>query len=35
MTLIAFPGHAAYCLRSCRPLTRWRSLARIIEGIYQ
>ena len=28
MTEIAFPGHAMNCLRSCWPLTRWRSLAR-------
>src|SRR6476619_2513508 len=25
---MAFPGHTAYCLRSCWPLVRWRSLAR-------
>ena len=28
MTIMAFPGHAMNCLRSCWPLTRWRSLAR-------
>ncbi len=28
---MAFPGHAAYCLRSSWPLARWRSLARIGE----
>jgi hypothetical protein len=31
MTLTAFPGHAGRCW----PLTRWRSLARIIEGVNQ
>ena len=29
MTKIAFPGHAAYCLRSMRPLLGWRLVARI------
>jgi hypothetical protein len=27
---IAFPGHAASCLRSRWTLARWRSLARIV-----
>ncbi len=26
---MAFPGHATCRLRSCWPLARWRSLARI------
>jgi hypothetical protein len=34
-TAIAFPGHAAYCLRSRWPLARWRSLARIIAAVDQ
>ena len=28
MNVMAFPGHAMNCLRSCWTLTRWRSLAR-------
>jgi len=28
MTLIAFPGHNTCSLRSCWPLSRWRSVAR-------
>ena len=35
MTTMAFPGHAAYCLRSCWPLARWRSLARIAARVFQ
>ena len=35
MTVVAFPGHAAHCLRSCRPLARWRSLARMIARVHQ
>jgi hypothetical protein len=31
MTLIAFPGHAG----RRQPLTRWRSIARIVEGVHQ
>jgi len=34
MTVMAFPGHAAYCLRSRWPLARWRSLARTIARVY-
>ena len=34
MTVIAFPGHAMNCLRSCWPLTRWRSLARIRDMVH-
>jgi hypothetical protein len=26
--VMAFPGHNAYCLRSCWPLVGWRLLAR-------
>ncbi len=35
MTVNAFPGHTAYCLRSCWPLPRWRSVARIRERVHQ
>jgi hypothetical protein len=35
MSVITFPGHAAYCLRSCSPLASWRSFARIILGLHQ
>ncbi len=35
MTLIAFPGHTTYCLRSGWPLARWRSLARIVAWVYK
>jgi hypothetical protein len=35
MSVIAFPGHAAYCLRRCWPLARWRSFARIILRLHQ
>ncbi len=35
MTVTAFPGHAAYCLRSYWPLARWRSLTRMsAQGRY-
>ncbi len=34
MTVMAFPGRAICCLRSYRPLTRWRSLARIGDGAH-
>ena len=27
--MIAFPGHAVFCLRSCWPLLGWRLVARI------
>jgi hypothetical protein len=33
MTVTAFPGHAAYCLRSSWPLARWRSLTRIVAVV--
>ncbi len=33
MNVIAFPGHAAYCLRSSWPLARWRSLTRIVAMV--
>ena len=35
MTVIAFPGHAMNCLRSCWPLTRWRSLARTSQMVHR
>jgi hypothetical protein len=35
MSVIAFPGHTAYGLRSFWPLARWRSLARIISRMQQ
>ncbi len=35
MTVIAFPGHALNCLRSFWPLSRWRSLARIVTEVSQ
>ncbi len=30
MTVIAFPGHTARCLRSWWPFARWRSLTRTV-----
>jgi hypothetical protein len=33
MTCSAFPGYAVYGLRSCWPLLRWRSVARISERV--
>ena len=35
MNVTAFPGHAVNCPRSLLPLTRWRSLARIRDEMYQ
>ncbi len=35
MTTMAFPGHAAYCLRSRWPFARWRSLTRIGSRVHQ
>jgi hypothetical protein len=35
MNVIAFPGHAVYRLRSCWPLARWRSFARIILRLHR
>jgi hypothetical protein len=35
MSVMAFPGHTEYCLRSCWPLARWRSLARMIARAFR
>jgi len=35
MTFTAFPGHATCRPRSRWPLSRWRSLARIVEMVHQ
>jgi hypothetical protein len=33
MTIVAFPGHTAYCLRSWWSLARWRSLTRFVARV--
>ncbi|CAN5782135.1 hypothetical protein BH18ACT2_BH18ACT2_18340 [soil metagenome] len=35
MTFTAFPGHNTCSLRSCWPLARWRSLARIVDRVHR